>query len=166
MMPKYLIFNNSLSTGKRNSPGTPEAVACEIARAVDKEAKGLYDYVAYSANKPEATLEVLKELPVYSINLTKRKIDLWHKDALPILDKILALTEAIENAHDSITSAIDDLQFDSRNSEIFHEINFAGEIDIDRAFNRIDNQSEYIFAAMVKSVFGLEYLSHAQGVTP
>ena len=74
MMTKYLIFNNSLSTGKRNGPGTPEAVACEIARAVDKDAKGLYDYVAYSANKPEATLEVLKALPVYSINLTKQKI--------------------------------------------------------------------------------------------
>ena len=44
-MTKYLIFNNDPSTGKRNNPGTPEAVACEIARAVDKDAKGLYDYV-------------------------------------------------------------------------------------------------------------------------
>ena len=26
-MAKYLIFNNDLSTGKRNNPGTPEAVA-------------------------------------------------------------------------------------------------------------------------------------------
>jgi hypothetical protein len=164
-MTKYLIFNNNLSTGKRNSPGTPEAVACDIARSVDMDEKVAYDYIAYSADTPDATLEVLKALPVYSINLTKRKIDLWHNDALPILNKILAVTEAVENARDSITSAIDDLQFDSRNSEIFHEMNIAGEIDIDRAFKHIDNQSDYIFAAMVKSVFGLEYLSHAQGVT-
>ena len=128
--------------------------------------KSTYDIIDHikNYNKGLKTEEDLDS--VYSDNLNKQKIDLWHNDALPILDKILAVTEAIENAHDSITSAIDDLQFDSRNSEIFHEINFAGEIDIDRAFKHIDNQSDYIFAAIVKSVFGLEYISHAQEVTP
>jgi hypothetical protein len=83
-----LIFNNDPNTGKRNSPGTPEAVACDIARAVDMDESEIDDYIAYSADMPEATLEVLKRLPIYSIELTKGKIDSWNNDALRIFEQI------------------------------------------------------------------------------
>ena len=47
-MTKYLIFNNDVCTGKSNKPGSPEAVACDIARAVDMDESDMDDYIAYS----------------------------------------------------------------------------------------------------------------------
>ena len=36
-MVKYLVFKNDRASGKSNVPGSPEDVACDIARVVEME---------------------------------------------------------------------------------------------------------------------------------
>ena len=164
-MTKYLIFNNSLSTGKRNSPGTPEAVACEIARAVDMDDSDMDDYIAYSADMPEATIEVLKRLPIYSIELTKGKIDSWNNDALRIFEQIENLKQNIEDSRESLSDAVQALASNARYSELFNEVDFESQITFDGVFDSMVQRSEYIFSKTIKVMFGIKRVNSAEGVT-
>ena len=164
-MTKYLIFNNSLSTGKRNSPGTPEAVACDIARAVDMDESEIDDYIAYSTDIPEATLEVLKRLPIYSIELTKEKIDSWNNDALRIFEQIENLKQNVEDSRESLSDAVQALASDARYSELFNEVDFESQINFDDAFDSMLQRTEYVFSKTIKVMFGIKRVNSAEGVT-
>ena len=164
-MTKYLIFSNDLSTGKRNKPGTPEAVACDIARAVDMDESEIDDYIAYSADIPEATLEVLKRLPIYSIELTKGKIDSWNNDALRIFEQIENFKQNVEDSRESLSDAVQALASDARYSELFNEVDFESQITFDGVFDSMVQRSEYIFSKTIKIMFGIKRVSSTEGVT-
>ena len=164
-MTKYLIFSNDLSTGKRNKPGTPEAVACDIARVVDMDESDMDDYIAYSADLPEATFEVLKRLPIYSIELTKEKIDSWNNDALRIFEQIENLKQNVEDSRESLSDAVQALASDARYSELFNEVDFESQITFDGVFDSMLQRSEYIFSKTIKIKFGIKRVNSAEGVT-
>jgi hypothetical protein len=165
MMAKYLIFSNDLSTGKRNKPGTPEAVACDIARAVDMDESEIDDYIAYTADMPEATLEVLKRLPIYSIELTKGKIDSWNNDALRIFEQIENFKQNVEDSRESLSDAVQALASDARYSELFNEVDFESQINFDDAFDSMVQRTEYVFSKTIKVMFGIKRVNSAEGVT-
>ena len=73
-MTKYLIFKNDPASGKLNAPGSPEQVACDIARAVALDADPPNAYIVYPAESPQATFEALKATPRFSIELDQGKI--------------------------------------------------------------------------------------------
>ena len=164
-MTKYLIFNNDVCTGKSNKPGSPEAVACDIARAVDMDESEIDDYIAYSADIPEATLEVLKRLPIYSIELTKGKIDSWNNDALRIFEQIENLKQNVEDSRESLSDAVQALASDARYSELFNEVDFESQITFDGVFDSMVQRAEYIFSKTIKVMFGIKRVNSAEGVT-
>ena len=164
-MTKYLIFNNDSSTGKSNKPGSPEAVACDIARVVDMDESDMDDYIAYSADMPKATFEVLKRLPIYSIELTKEKIDSWNNDALRIFEQIENLKQNVEDSRESLSDAVQALASDARYSELFNEVDFESQITFDGVFDSMVQRSEYIFSKTIKVMFGIKRVNSAEGVT-
>jgi hypothetical protein len=45
-MTKYLVFKNDRASGKSNVPGSPEDVACDIARVVEMEGNSKNSFIA------------------------------------------------------------------------------------------------------------------------
>ena len=164
-MTKYLIFNNDVGAGKSNKPGSPEAVACDIARAVDMYDSDIDDYIAYSADMPEATFEVLKKLPIYSIELTKEKIDSWNNDALRIFEQIENFKQNVEDSRESLSDTVQALASDARYSELFNEVDFESQINFDDAFDSMLQRTEYVFSKTIKVMFGIKRVNSAEGVT-
>ena len=155
-MTKYLIFKNDPASGKLNAPGSPEQVTCDIARAVDMEGAPPNAYIVFPADSPAATFEALKDTPRFSIELDQAKIDLWLNEAEPILEKIYSVHDALGNAYGIIMDAIRELESDLESSELFDGLNLTSEMDIDRAFEYIENPSEYEYAEKLQEVFDVK----------
>ena len=76
-MTKYLVFNNSRTSGKFNVPGSPEDIACDIARVVENEGNYKNRFIGYPAESPEATFATIQGAPRYALELDQKKIDAW-----------------------------------------------------------------------------------------
>jgi hypothetical protein len=155
-MIKYLIFNKSQDSVKTNVPGSAQAVACEIARTVEMMGNTANDFIAYPADSSEATFEVLKALPLFSVELDQQKIDLWVNHGEPILEKINSVHAALEDAYSLIMGAIRDLRSECENTEVFSGLNLIREKEIDRAFEYIENPSDDVFADKVSELFDVK----------
>lgn len=159
-MTKYLIFKNDQTSGKLNAPGSPEQVACDIARAVETEGAPPNAFIVYPADSPAATFEAVKQVPRFSIELDQAKIDHWLNEAEPLLEKIYSVHDALGNAYGIIMDAVRDLESDLENSENFHDLQLTSDMDIDRAFEYIENPSEYEFATKLEEVFDIQLISN------
>lgn len=155
-MTKYLIFKNDPASGKLNAPGSPEQVACDIARAVDMEGAPPNAYIVFPADSPAATFEALKDTPRFSIELDQTKIDLWLNEAEPLLEKIYSVHDALGNAYGIIMDAVSELESDFESSEYFHDLELTVDMEIDRAFEYIENPSEYLYAEKLQEVFDVK----------
>lgn len=155
-MTKYLIFKNDPTSGKLNAPGSPEQVACDIARVVEMEGAPPNAFVVYPADSQAATFEALKDTPRFSIELDKAKIDLWLNEAEPILEKIYSVHDTLGNAYGMIMDSIRELESDLESSEHFEGLDLTSEMDIDRAFEYIENPSEYEYAEKIQEVFDVK----------
>ena len=74
-MKKYLIFRNNPASGKSNSPGSPEDIACDIIRAIEMAGVPQKAFIAYLADSPEAMFATIQSTPLLSIELDQAKID-------------------------------------------------------------------------------------------
>jgi len=84
---RYLIFNNRSTSGNSAVPGSPEDIACDIARVVEMEGNSKHSFIAHVEGSPEATFAALKKPPRYAIELDQSKIAAWVNDAEPMLAK-------------------------------------------------------------------------------
>lgn len=157
-MTKYFIFKNDLKTGKLNEPGSAEQVACDIARAVALDADPPNAFIAYPEDSPSATFEALKDMPRFSIDLDQAKIDRWLNEAEPLLEKIHSVHDALGNAYGIIMDAIHELEADLENSEHFHDLQLTSDMNVDRAFEYLENPSEYEFATKLEEVFDVKVI--------
>lgn len=72
-MTKYLIFNNSPTSGKCNVPGSPEDIACDIARVVENEGNSKNRFIGYAADSSEATFATIQGAPRYTLELDQKR---------------------------------------------------------------------------------------------
>lgn len=155
-MTKYLIFKNDPASKKLNAPGSPEQVACDIARAIEMDGAPANAFIVYPADSPSASFEALKETPRFSIELDQAKVDQWLNEAEPLLEKIYSVHDALGTAYGIIMDAIRDLESDLESSEYFQDLQLTSDMDIDRAFEYIENPSEYEFASKLAEVFDVK----------
>ena len=155
-MTKYLIFKNDPASGKLNAPGSPEQVACDIARVIAMDGAPPNAYIVFPADSPAATFEALKDSPRFLIELDKSKIELWLNEAEPLLEKIYSVHDALGNAYGIIMDAVSELESNFESSEHFHDLELTVDMEIDRAFEYIENPSEYSFAEKLQEVFDVK----------
>ena len=136
-MTKYLVFNNSRTSGKFNVPGSPEDIACDIARVVDNEGNSKNRFIGYAAESPEATFAAIQESPRYALELDQNKIDAWLNDAEPMLAKIFHVHEVIDRAYGDIMQAANDFDNELQASAVCHDLDLMGEMSIDHGFEAI-----------------------------
>jgi hypothetical protein len=162
-MVKYLVFKNDRASGKSNVPGSPEDVACDIARVVEMEGNSKYSFIAHVEGSSEATFATLKKPPRYAVELDQSKMDAWIKDAKPMLGKILSVHDVIDNAYGDIIHAVDDLENDLQASEVWKSLDLMDDMNIDYGFEAISRPNEYEFASHIAEYFDVQVFEYHPG---
>lgn len=162
-MIKYLVFKNDRASGKSNVPGSPEDVACDIARVVEMEGNSKYSFIAHVEGSSEATFATLKKPPRYAVELDQSKMDAWINDAKPMLGKILSVHDVIDNAYGDIIHAVDDLENDLQASEVWKSLDLMDDMNIDYGFEAISRPNEYEFASHIAEYFDVQVFEYHPG---
>ena len=161
-MTKYLIFNNSPSSGKSNVPGSPEDIACDIARVIENEGNSKKRFISYPAKSTDATFASLHEAPRYAVELNQMKMNAWINDALPLLAKIYNLNDIIDQAYSDIMQAANDLDNDLKVSSVCHDLDLISDMSIDYGFESISRPNEYDFSQHIVEYFDIEVFEYHQ----
>ena len=162
-MIKYLVFKNDQASGKSNVPGSPEDVACDIARVVEMEGNTKYSFIAHVEGSSEATFATLKKPPRYAVELDQSKIDAWINDAEPMLAKILSVHDVIDNAYGDIIHAVDDLENHLQAGEVWKSLDLMDDMNIDYGFEAISRPNEYEFASHIADYFDVQVFEYHPG---
>ena len=165
-MTKYLIFNNSRTSGKCNVSGSAEDIACDIARVVENEGNSKNRFIGYPAESPEASFATLQEGPRYALELDQKKIAAWLNDAEPLLVKILHVHEVIDRAYGDIMQAANDLDNDLQDSTVCHDLDLIGDMGIDPGFEAISRPSEYEFSERIAEYFDVQVFDYHPAGSP
>ncbi len=159
-MTKYLIFNNSPSSGKLNVSGSPEDIACDIARVIENEGNSKRRFISYSAGSAEATFASLHETPRFAVELNKEKMDVWTNEASPLLAKINNLNDIIDQAYGDILQAVTDLDNDLQESSVCHDLDLITDMSINYGFESISRPNEYDFSERIVKYFDVEIFEY------
>jgi hypothetical protein len=163
---KYLVFNNSRASGKLNVPGSPEDIACDIARVVENEGNSKNRFISYPAESPEATFATIQEGPRYALELDQKKINAWLNDAKPLLAKILNVHDVIDHAYGDIMQAVNNLESNVQGSAVCHGLDLMEDMNIDHGFESISRPSEYEFSEHIAEYFDVQVFEyHPTGIT-
>ena len=165
-MTKYLIFNNSRTSGKCNVSGSAEDIACDIARVVENEGNSKNRFISYAAESPEASFATLQEAPRYALELDQKKIEAWLNDAEPLLAKILHVHDVIDRAHGDIMQAANDLDNELQASAVFHGLDLMDEMNIDHGFEAISRPNEYEFSEHITEYFDVQVFDYHPAGSP
>ncbi len=165
-MTKYLVFNNSRTSGKFNVPGSPEDIACDIARVVENEGNSKNRFIGYPAESPEATFATIQGAPRYALELDQKKIDAWLNDAEPMLAKIFHVHEVIDRAYGDIMQAAHDLDNELQASAVCHDLDLMGEMSIDHGFEAISRPNEYEFSEHIAEYFDVQIFDYHPAGSP
>jgi|LauGreDrversion4_2_1035121.scaffolds.fasta_scaffold170965_3 hypothetical protein len=165
-MIKYLVFKNDRASGKSNVPGSPEDVACDIARVVEMDGNTKYSFIAHAEGSPEATFATLQGMPRYALELDQSKIDAWISDAEPMLAKILSVHDVIDNAYGDILSAVDDLDTELQDSAVCNSLDLMDDMNIDHGFEAISRPSEYEFSEHIAEYFDVQVFEYHPSGSP
>ena len=159
-MTRYLIFNNRPSSGKSNEPGSPEDIACDIARVIENEGNSKKRFISYPAKSTDATFASLQEEPRFAVELNQMKINAWINDALPLLAKINNLNDIINQAYGDIMQAVTDLENDLQESSVCHDLDLISDMGINYGFESISRPNEYDFSERIVKYFDVEIFEY------
>ena len=157
-MAKYLVFQNDKSIGKTSPAGSPEYIACEIARTVEGDSNPVDHFIAFAENTPEATFMTLKSVLRFSVVVDQRRTELWRDEVEPIRDQIYALYDTIGDCYSNITGGIQDLDRCCENSQHFSDVDMTSSMNVDSAFESIENPSEWDFCQKLEELFEVKNL--------
>ena len=155
-MSKYLVFQNDPAAGKFNTPGSPEDIACDIVCFIEMNGNPKTEFIAFPADSPQATLEAIRCGPRFSVNLDKKKIEIWTNDTKKILTKIYDIEDCIEDSYSEILSALDDLEQEIKRSSAFRDIDLLSEINVWGEFEEIEKPTDHDFSKYVSEYFEVE----------
>ena len=155
-MKKYLIFRNNSASGKSNIPGSPEDIACDIARAIEMAGVPKNAFIAYLADSPEATFATIQSSPLFSMELDLARINAWINDVEPLLHKIYYFDDVVNEAQSLVMSAFSDLEESIEESIIFKDVDLTSEISISNPFEEIGRPDEYEFTERLEEEFSVE----------
>ena len=159
-MTKYLVFKNQPGSGQANVPGSREEMACTIAKVVSQDALPKDFYIAYPLENPHSTWESLKETAKFSVEIDDERAELWEKEILPLTDLSYAIDDAIGDAYSAIVEAARALDHACEKSKNFKDIEVSEHINIDRAFEAIENNLSFEIAEIVEEIFEVETLTN------
>lgn len=159
-MTKYLVFKNQQGSGKTNLPGSREELACKIAEVVAQDVLPKDFYIAYPIENSNCTWEILKDTAKFSVEIDDERAALWDREISPLLKLAGSIDDAIGDAYSAIVDAA--LSFDRacKKCDQFNDIEVLRNLDMDRAFDSLENNSPYEIASKVEEIFEVKSFFH------
>jgi hypothetical protein len=165
-MTKFLVFKNNRESGMSNIPGSPEDLACEIACFVEGDDNSKTAVIAFPSETPEATFATLKLVPRFILSLDTFRMNVWLREAKPLIRKIASVREIFENAHADLNGAMEDLALKIQFCPSFKHISLTTEVNVDFGFHEMGSVSQHNFAHYVSDYFevrSMDYFSARSG---
>jgi len=159
-MTKYLVFKNQPESGQVNEPGSREEMASEIANVVSQDRMPPNYYIAYPIENPKVSLESLKELAKFSVEITDETAELWINEIQTMVQKAHMVDDAVSEASGGIYQAIIEYNNSIQASDNFQGLTELSIKALDRMFEYFEVESSYEVPTKVEEIFSVESFEH------
>jgi len=159
-MTKYLVFKNQPESGQVNEPGSREEMASEIANVVSQDRMPPNYYIAYPIENPKVSLESLKELAKFSVEITDETAELWINEIQTMVQKAHMVDDAVSEASGGIYQAMIEYNNSIQASDNFQGLTELSIKALDRMFEYFEVESSYEVPTKVEEIFSVESFEH------
>ena len=159
-MTKYLVFKNQPDSGQVNEPGSREEMASEIANVVSQDRMPPNYYIAYPIENPKVSLESLKELAKFSVEITDETAELWINEIQTMVQKAHMVDDAVSEASGGIYQAMIEYNNSIQASDNFQGLTELSIKALDRMFEYFEVESSYEVPTKVEEIFSVESFEH------
>ena len=159
-MTKYLVFKNQPESGQVNEPGSREEMASEIANVVSQDRMPPNYYIAYPIENPKVSLESLKELAKFSVEITDETAELWINEIQTMVQKAHMVDDAVSEASGGIYQAMIEYNNSIQASDNFQGLTELSIKALDRMFEYFEVESSYEVPTKVEEIFAVESFEH------
>ena len=159
-MTKYLVFKNQPDSEQTNVPGSREEMASEIANVVSQDRMPPNYYIAYPIENPKVSLESLKELAKFSVEITDETAELWINEIQTMVQKAHMVDDAVSEASGGIYQAMIEYNNSIQASDNFQGLTELSIKALDRMFEYFEVESSYEVPTKVEEIFSVESFEH------
>jgi len=159
-MTKYLVFKNQPDSGKVNVPRSREEMASEIANVVSQDRMPPNYYIAFPAENSNASMESLKELARFSVEINDETAELWVNEIQEIVQKAYTVDDAVRGASGGIYQAMIAYNSAIEASKDFQGLTELSIKSFDRMFEYFEVQSSYEVPTKIEDIFLVELFDH------
>ena len=159
-MTKYLVFKNQPDSAQSNVPGSREEMASEIANVVSRDRMHPNYYIAFPVEHPSTSLESLKELAKFSVEITDETAELWINEIQTMVQKGHMVDDAINEASGGIYQAMIAYNNAIDASSNFKDLTSLSIKALDRAFEYFEVESAHEVSTKVEEIYSVESFEH------
>ena len=158
-MSKYLVIPRRADSPMTHAGGSTEETVCEIAKNL-LHYPGPSDYLmAIAADSKVATLALVKDDALCSIEVTQKTLDTWRNDVIGIQDAINSFQSARDHAENVLDQALGDLDEAYENSTGFKGYTPSDDISVYGALEEMGaNDLEYTFQRALHEMYKFQVL--------
>ena len=159
-MTKYFVIERSTDSPVISASGSDEETVCEIAKNL-LHYPGPSDFLmAIAADSKVATLALVKDDALCSIEVTQKTLDTWRKDVTNIQDAINSFQSARDHAENVLDQALGDLDEAYENSTGFKGYTPSDDISVYGALEQMgSNDLEYTFQRALHEMYKFQVIS-------
>ena len=155
-MTKYLVFKNQPDSGKVNVSGSREEMASEIANVVSQDRMPPNYFIAFPVDNPNASMESLKELARFSVEINDETAELWVNEIQEIVQKAHRVDDALSEVSGAIYQAMLEYNNAIEGSNNFKDLTSLSIKALDRAFEYFEVESSFEVPTKVEDIFLVE----------
>ena len=159
-MTKYFVFKNQPDSGQVNEPGSREEMASEIANVASRDRMPPNYYIASPIEHPNTSLESLKELAKYSVEITDETAEIWVNEIQEMVRKAHMVDDAVSEASGGICQAMIEYNNSIQASNNLQGLTELSIKALDRMFEYFEVESSYEVPTKVEEIFSVEYFVH------
>ena len=158
-MTKYIVIERSTDSPVISASGSDEKTVCEIAKNLLHYPGPSDSLMAVTADSTVATLTLIKDDALCSIEVTKKTLDTWRKDVTNIQDAINSFQSARDHAENVMDRALADLDEAYENSTGFQGYTPSDDISVYGALEQMgSNDLEYTFQRALQEMYKFQVL--------
>ena len=158
-MTKYIVIERSTDSPVISASGSDEETVCEIAKNLLHYPGPSDSLMAFAADSKVATLTLIKDDALCSIEVTKKTLDNWRKDVTNIQDAINSFQSAKDHAEIVLDRALADLDEAYENSTGFQGYTPSDDISVYGALEQMGaNDLDYTFQRVLQEMYKFQVL--------
>jgi hypothetical protein len=158
-MTKYIVIERSTDSPVISASGSTEETVCEIAKNL-LHYPGPSDFLmAIAADSKVATLALVKDDALCTIEVTQKTLDTWRKDVTNIQDALISFQSARDHAENVLDQALGDLDEAYENSIGFKGYTPSDDISVYGALEQMgSNDLEYTFQRALHEMYKFQVI--------